>query len=504
MTPVGTTALSPLVSTGADPAARIGAPHARALPPAVRPVPAARLVAAADVGLIMCALVFALTGGIAAGWMPALIDFLSARIHLYDTLLLIGFGAAVYFVFERANLYDAACLRHGTAEAVRVIAAVSAIAAVAAALLVLTHPGAADGGALFEFWAVGLVAVGASRLVRAHVSRPAAAHRRVLIVGSGPHARRICRELSVDPLTKYQVLGFVDTADGPRSQYIARRTLGRLTDLEGILVREHVDEVHVGLPVKSHYPQIQDTLRVCERIGVKAMYGADIFGRELARPRVDRAAGSTPRVELLVVADGWPLAVKRAVDIAGAALALLVFSPLMIAAAAAVKLTSAGPVVYAQERYGLNRRRFRMLKFRTMVVDADRLQGTLEARNEATGPVFKIANDPRITPIGRWLRRTSIDELPQLFNVLRGDMSLVGPRPLPLRDVGRFTNSADMRRFSVRPGITGLWQVSGRSRLAFDQWITLDLHYIDHWSLVLDAAILARTLPAVIRGTGAA
>jgi lipopolysaccharide/colanic/teichoic acid biosynthesis glycosyltransferase len=145
-----------------------------------------------------------------------------------------------------------------------------------------------------------------------------------------------------------------------------------------------------------------------------------------------------------------------------------------------------------------------MLKFRTMVVDAERLQGALEARNEATGPVFKIANDPRITPIGRWLRRTSIDELPQLFNVLRGDMSLVGPRPLPLRDVGRFTNSADMRRFSVRPGITGLWQVSGRSRLAFDQWITLDLHYIDHWSLVLDAAILARTLPAVIRGTGAA
>jgi lipopolysaccharide/colanic/teichoic acid biosynthesis glycosyltransferase len=145
-----------------------------------------------------------------------------------------------------------------------------------------------------------------------------------------------------------------------------------------------------------------------------------------------------------------------------------------------------------------------MLKFRTMVRDAERLQASLEARNEVQGPVFKIARDPRVTPLGRWLRRTSIDELPQLFNVLAGDMSLVGPRPLPLRDVAKFSRSADMRRFSVRPGLTGLWQVSGRSGLGFDRWIELDLHYIDHWSLVLDCTILARTIPAVIRGTGAA
>jgi lipopolysaccharide/colanic/teichoic acid biosynthesis glycosyltransferase len=144
-----------------------------------------------------------------------------------------------------------------------------------------------------------------------------------------------------------------------------------------------------------------------------------------------------------------------------------------------------------------------MLKFRTMVTNAEQLQAGLEARNEAEGPVFKIARDPRVTPLGWWLRRTSIDELPQLFNVLRGDMSLIGPRPLPLRDVSRFTRSADMRRFSVRPGITGLWQVSGRSGLGFDQWIALDLRYIDRWSLALDFSILARTIPAVLRGTGA-
>jgi exopolysaccharide biosynthesis polyprenyl glycosylphosphotransferase len=264
-----------------------------------------------------------------------------------------------------------------------------------------------------------------------------------------------------------------------------------------------VDEVHVGLPVKSHYPQIQETIRVAERVGVKVVYGADIFGTELARARVDRGYPRAPRVELQVVTEGMTVLVKRALDVAGATALLVVLGPLMLVTAAAIALTSEGPVLFAQERYGLNRRRFRMWKFRTMVKDAERLQAPLESQNEVQGPAFKIARDPRVTPLGRWLRRTSIDELPQLVNVLNGDMSLVGPRPLPVRDVLRFTRSADMRRFSVRPGLTGLWQVSGRSRLDFDQWITLDLRYIDRWSLALDIVILARTIPAVIRGTGA-
>jgi lipopolysaccharide/colanic/teichoic acid biosynthesis glycosyltransferase len=145
-----------------------------------------------------------------------------------------------------------------------------------------------------------------------------------------------------------------------------------------------------------------------------------------------------------------------------------------------------------------------MYKFRTMVDGADQLQATLEGANEAEGPVFKIRKDPRITPVGTWLRRTSLDELPQLVNVLRGDMSLVGPRPMATRDVGRFAESWLMRRFSVPPGITGLWQISGRSNLSFDDWIALDLQYIDGWSLGLDFRILARTIPVVLKGTGAA
>ncbi len=163
-----------------------------------------------------------------------------------------------------------------------------------------------------------------------------------------------------------------------------------------------------------------------------------------------------------------------------------------------------GPIVFTQRRFGYNRRQFHMYKFRTMVADAEQQQASLESQNEAAGPVFKIRRAPRITPIGRILRKTSIDELPQLFNVLKGDMSLVGPRPLPVRDVSRFNEAGLMRRFSVRPGITCLWQVTGRSNTGFAEWVQLDLEYIDNWSLSLDAQILIRTVPAVLAGNGAA
>ena len=334
----------------------------------------------------------------------------------------------------------------------------------------------------------------------ARTRRPRSTRRRVVIVGSGVRGLRACRELAADPQTSYQVLGFVDS-EQPSNPFAARRTLGQLDELERILAAEHVDEVHVALPVRSHYEDIQKVIRVCERIGVKSTYRADIFDLSLARPHV---VAPSSRVELRVVTeDGIGIAIKRAIDIIGSLAGLIVLGPLMLVVAALIKLQDGGPVLFAQQRCGLNRRKFRMLKFRSMVLNADKLQASLETMNEAKGPVFKIARDPRITPLGRIIRRTSIDELPQLINVLRGDMSLIGPRPLPLRDVARFTRPADMRRFSVRPGITGLWQVSGRSNLDFDRWITLDLHYIDNWSLALDFTILARTIPAVVHGTGA-
>jgi exopolysaccharide biosynthesis polyprenyl glycosylphosphotransferase len=195
--------------------------------------------------------------------------------------------------------------------------------------------------------------------------------------------------------------------------------------------------------------------------------------------------------------------IKRVIDFVLATLLIVLFSPILIAAALAVRFTSPGPVFFVQQRYGRNRKRFPMFKFRSMVVDAEARQAALETKNEAQGPVFKLKSDPRVTPVGAFLRKTSIDELPQLFNVLRGEMSLVGPRPLPLRDVSRFEEPWLLRRFSVRPGLTCLWQVTGRSNTSFDYWISQDLAYIDTWSLGLDFKILLMTVPAVLKGSGA-
>jgi lipopolysaccharide/colanic/teichoic acid biosynthesis glycosyltransferase len=235
---------------------------------------------------------------------------------------------------------------------------------------------------------------------------------------------------------------------------------------------------------------------------VPAKYLADVFQHRRSG-EVQSSVGSLTAVPTGVSPDDPRLLVKRCIDIALGGLALVAVSPVLTFAAIAIKVTSRGPVIFVQERYGLNKRRFKMYKLRTMVLDAEAEQVTLEDLNEATGPVFKIRADPRVTVVGRVLRRLSIDELPQLVNVILGDMSLVGPRPLPARDVSRFSEPELMRRFSVHPGITGLWQVSGRSELGFEDWIRLDLQYIDEWSLALEARILLRTLPTVLRGTGA-
>jgi lipopolysaccharide/colanic/teichoic acid biosynthesis glycosyltransferase len=184
-------------------------------------------------------------------------------------------------------------------------------------------------------------------------------------------------------------------------------------------------------------------------------------------------------------------------------LLLIITAPIVAAGALAIKLTSPGPILFCQQRCGLDRRRFRIFKLRTMIVNAEHLQARYESSNELDGPVFKISRDPRVIPVGSWLRRSSIDELPQLWNVLTGDMSLVGPRPLAVRDFLRIEDSRHLRRFSVKPGITCLWQINGRSNTTFKDWIRQDLEYIDRWSVLLDLGILLRTISAVISGRGA-
>jgi exopolysaccharide biosynthesis polyprenyl glycosylphosphotransferase len=195
-------------------------------------------------------------------------------------------------------------------------------------------------------------------------------------------------------------------------------------------------------------------------------------------------------------------AIKRATDIVVSATALVLLSPLLVAVAIAVKLTSPGPVLFRQERVGLHGRAFKMLKFRSMVADAERRKAELEAFNEQSGPVFKMHSDPRVTGVGRFIRKFSIDELPQIVNVLRGDMAIVGPRPPIPSEVARY-EAWQRRRLSVRPGLTCVWQVSGRNRVSFQTWMLLDLRYIDHWNLLQDLSIVWRTVPVVLTGRGA-
>jgi exopolysaccharide biosynthesis polyprenyl glycosylphosphotransferase len=220
--------------------------------------------------------------------------------------------------------------------------------------------------------------------------------------------------------------------------------------------------------------------------------------------RTEQLEGNSVFTQYHTPMAGWQVMIKRLIDVFIALILLLFLSPLSILCAILIKTTSPGPILFIQKRVGLNRRRFNLYKFRTMVEDAEWQLPDLEHLNEVSGPVFKIMDDPRITRVGRLLRKTSIDELPQLINVLKGDMSLVGPRPLPIRDFSGLYQDRHLRRFSVPPGLTCLWQINGRSTIPFEKWMELDLQYIDKWSLWLDFKILLRTVPEVFRGSGAA
>jgi exopolysaccharide biosynthesis polyprenyl glycosylphosphotransferase len=274
-------------------------------------------------------------------------------------------------------------------------------------------------------------------------------------------------------------------------------------ELNSVIAHHPVDEVLVALPIDRYRPLVDAIVRQCEEQGIIVRVRTEMFNLQIARSHLDDLQG----VPVLTIqsgpSDGWQLVAKRFIDILASTGLLITLAPLFAIVTLLIRLDSPGPVFFGQERIGFNKRRFRMLKFRTMVAEADRQQDMLEHLNEAEGPVFKIKNDPRITRVGKFLRRFSIDELPQLFNVLKGDMSLVGPRPLPVRDVDRIDVQWHKRRFSIKPGITCLWQVNGRSNIGFDDWVRMDLDYIDKWSLGLDLLILMKTIPAVFRGPGA-
>jgi len=351
-------------------------------------------------------------------------------------------------------------------------------------------------GVILLFGVFGFVLVFASEeLMRVYNRRRLAQtqfRRKFLLIGSREDTQRLRADLLHRPDEALEIIGELDL-----NEYSIERLIK--------LLHEHSASGVIINAQHTYFGEVEKAIQACELEGLEAWLVADFFKTNISRTMFDDLNGrpmlvfhSAPDVSLRTV-------IKRLMDIAGALLFLLLFGwNLFLLFALMVKRSSAGTVLFRQKRAGLHGEPFTMLKFRTMVSDAEQRKTELEQFNEMTGPVFKVTNDPRVTPIGRFLRKYSIDEWPQVFNVLKGEMSLVGPRPLPVDEVARFDDLAHRRRLSVKPGLTCLWQVSGRNNVRdFRDWVRLDLEYIDNWSLWLDFKIIVRTIPVVLAGTGA-
>ncbi len=325
--------------------------------------------------------------------------------------------------------------------------------------------------------------------------------RHVLILGSGPRAAAVHELIRVHPEWGLHVVGFVDGDSTPVDPTIPIDRCHKLIDVPSLLRDEVVDEVIIACP-RSMLSQLIPAVAACGSAGVPFTLLADIFGDYLPPPAVTRF-GSLAALRFAPVHHSpTGLVFKRGIDIVGAATLLFVTAPVIAAAGIAIRVNSKGPILFHQARCGLHGRRFPLLKLRTMCADAEAQQGDILHLNEMDGPVFKIQDDPRITSVGRILRRYSIDELPQLWSVLKGDMSLVGPRPPLPHEVAQY-ETFEQRRLSMRPGLTCSWQVGGRNEVkTFDEWVKMDLEYIDTWSVGNDLQILLKTIPTVLRGTG--
>ena len=326
--------------------------------------------------------------------------------------------------------------------------------------------------------------------------------RTVLLVGTGPKATQLADFMEAHPHWGFRVAGYLDDENGGQIRRSNRwPCLGRIGDLETLLARVVVDEV-IFVIEKGKLDDYEQALLVAERNGVRAHVSLDIFPHVLARPVLEELDGVPLLTFTTTPSNPMQLVVKRAIDLALSLVLFLLTLPIQALAALAIRLTSPGRIFFRQVRCGLNVRHFTLFKFRTMEAEAEARLLEIAHLNEMTGPVFKSARDPRLTPVGQLLRRLSIDELPQLWNVIVGDMSLVGPRPPLPEEVSRY-EPWQRRRLSMSPGLTCLWQVSGRSEVDFDRWMELDLKYIDTWSPMLDLKILLKTVPAVLSGRGA-
>ncbi len=432
-------------------------------------------------------------------------QFLSMRVSVKNFVVFGAILIAWHCFFYCFGLYDSKRLSSRLSEAGDVLKATTVGTIVVAAASLIHRIELATPRFLLVSWVLSTLLIVLSRLglrlVLAQIRRRGRNLWHMLIAGTNSRTLDFARTVEGRPELGFRIVGFVDDPWDrlPEFEKEGRRVVASFDSFVEFIRTNVVDEVVIGLPMQSLYSQAARLAALAEEQGIAVRFLPSIFDPKI---RNGRKPDFDP-VTHTETSEANTFTAKRVFDFIVALISLIVITPLLLVAAILIKLTSPGPVFFMQKRVGLNKRIFSMVKFRTMVPDAEQRIREIEHLNEASGAVFKIKNDPRITPIGRFLRRTSIDELPQLFNVLKGDMSMVGPRPLPMRDYERFSEDAQRRRFSVRPGITCLWQVNGRSSIPFDEWMELDLRYVDQWSIWMDVQILFKTIPAVLRGSGA-
>jgi exopolysaccharide biosynthesis polyprenyl glycosylphosphotransferase len=436
-------------------------------------------------------------------------EFLAVRVKLSNVLLFIAFAVAWHLIFSSQGLYGSRRIGLIKVEWWEVTKAVMLGTLLLSAVTLFFKISAIQRTFIVTFFALVLPATvimrSGLRIVLGGVRQKGRNLRNAIIVGCGPRGTRIGKELRSRPDLGYLILGYIDDIPAPQSPVHSgkEKLLGPLSEAEQILSTQDVDEVFIALTVKSYYEIIGRVIVLSEQLGLTVRMPAQLFELQLAKSDINYLDDFAFLTLSPIQENAFGLAIKRMIDVVGSAIALIVLLPVFALIAVAVKLDSQGPVFFVQERVGFNRKRFRTIKFRTMGTDSEEQLKYLEDKNEVRGAAFKMRNDPRVTRFGRILRKLSLDELPQFFNVLIGDLSLVGPRPLPIRDVERFDEQWQKRRFSVKPGLTCLWQVNGRHQISFEHWMELDLQYIDNWSLKLDFEILMKTIPAVLRGSGA-
>ncbi len=432
---------------------------------------------------------------------------LQLRITVQNAIFIAAYAAAWHFVLKGWGLYRSFRLAPAARELRRL-----AIAVTIAALPVwpagqLLEYEFATPTFLVAFMCMTFAALAIERRVIRAFARSLRRHgmnlRSAVIVGDSAGVAETAASLMQRSDLGYSLIESIELAKSRNDGLSPIEQINQAKDrIDALIDRGGLDEVFIVLPLDGSDTSIRELISHCEEQGIMVRVLTRIADLNWARVIVDEVAGQPVLSIMSGPPDSFGLLVKRGLDIMLAAVGIVACVPLFVLVAVAIKFDSAGPVLFRQERVGLNRRRFTALKFRTMVSDAHVQQDDVEHLNEADGPVFKIKNDPRVTRVGEFLRRTSIDELPQLLNVLKDDMSLVGPRPLPVRDVNRMDIRWHKRRFAVKPGITCLWQATSRTP-EFDEWIKADMEYIDTWSLSLDLKILLRTIPAVLLRTGA-